>query len=278
MPEIRDAVQIHLPYRLLASGLLARFIADGLNPEIYFDAGSLDALDRSAAGAAAAALRAAGRRVTFHAPFLDLAPGAIDPLLAAATRRRFEQLVDLVPLFGPVAVVAHAGYDPRRHEHVRAAWLENSLALWSEVAAALERHGCRLMLENVYERRPEEIGELLDRLAPPQVGLCLDLGHLTAFGRGVLTEWLARLGGRIGELHLHDNRGERDEHLPLGAGRIDFAPLFDYLRAAGSAPPLVTLEVHRMEDLAPSLEALGRLWPWRPHGTAASGAGRGAAS
>jgi sugar phosphate isomerase/epimerase len=262
MPELKDLVQVHAPFRMLRHGLLAELLAQGLNPEIYFDARALDELTADEAETVAAALRGAGRRVTFHAPFQDLVPGSTDPALRAATRRRFAQLLELVPAFGPRTVVAHAGYDWRRHAHVRDAWIENSVAFWSEVAATLGRAGCRLMLENVYEHRPAEIGELLARLAPQGVGLCLDLGHLAAFGRGVLGDWLEALGGRIGQLHLHDNRGERDEHLPLGAGGIDFAPLFAYLRAARAAPPLVTLEMHQPQDLAPCLEALARLWPW----------------
>ena len=128
--------------------------------------------------------------VTFHAPFVDLSAGSTDPAIRAVTRRRFEQILDLAPLFTPRTVVAHAGYDWQRYEYFRKTWMEHSVEFWEWVADRLIREGSRLMLENVYEHRPNEIIELFQRLRPQGVGLCLDCGHQTAFGRAPLAEWL----------------------------------------------------------------------------------------
>ncbi len=124
------------------------------------------------------------------------------------------------------------------------------------------REGARLMLENVYEEHPSEMQVLFERLRPQRVGLCLDCGHLTAFGRAPLSAWLETLGGFIGHLHLHDNQGRKDDHLALGKGRIDFAQLFAFLGSQRATPPVLTLEIHQAEDLEPSLAHLERLWPW----------------
>lgn len=35
-----------------------------------------------------------------------------------------------------------------------------------------------------------------------------------------MREWIEALGGQIGYVHLHDNRGDEDEHLGLGSGTI----------------------------------------------------------
>jgi sugar phosphate isomerase/epimerase len=103
---------------------------------------------------------------------------------------------------------------------------------------------------------------LLEQLSSRRVGLCLDCGHLTVFGGAPLAEWLASLGGFIGQLHLHDNLGQKDDHLALGAGRIDFTTLFTFLASNRPCPPVVTLETHQEQDLAPSLAYLKRIWPW----------------
>ena len=135
------------------------------------------------------------------------------------------------------------------------------MAFWSRVADALNRAGTRLVLENVYEHRPEDMGELLEKLKPSNVGLCLDCGHLMAFGRA--PRGMARIPrALIAQLHLHDNQGEKDEHLTMGSGRIDFTQLFAYLKSTRPEPPIATLEMHRIEDLEPSLDYLGRTWPW----------------
>jgi sugar phosphate isomerase/epimerase len=70
-----------------------------------------------------------------------------------------------------------------------------------------------------------------------------------------LGEWVEVLGARLMEIHLHDNHGEADEHLPLGQGDIDFASLFSLLEKK-KVQPIYTIEPHEIDHLQPSLEAL----------------------
>jgi sugar phosphate isomerase/epimerase len=116
------------------------------------------------------------------------------------------------------------------------------------------------MLENVYEHGPEELCCLFEQLAADQVGFCFDVGHQQAFGKAGMDRWLTQLGPFIGQLHLHDNHGEADDHIALGSGTIDFTGLFDWLAAHRGRPPIVTLEPHEEKELWPSLEYLARRW------------------
>ena len=52
------------------------------------------------------------------------------------------------------------------------------------------------------------------------IGVCLDLGH--AHITVGVAEAIATLGKRIGEVHVHDNHGIKDEHLWPGDGTIDW--------------------------------------------------------
>ena len=254
--------QVCVPFTLLRAELLEHFTANRLNPEIGIDAQALERFSLQEFAETAEVLHRHDLTVTLHAPFVDLSAGSTDPAIRAVTRRRFDDLLRLVPVFRPRTVVAHAGYDWRRYEYFRTIWMDHSVEFWTEVAHGLNSAGARLMLENVYEHGPGELHELFERLQPGRVGLCLDCGHLTAFGRAPLAEWLKTLGPFIGQLHLHDNHGEKDDHLPLGRGRIDFSELFDYLKAERLRPPVMTLEIHRADDLWASVEGLERLWPW----------------
>ncbi len=262
MTDLKRRVQVNVPFTMLWDTYLSYCTGNMLNPEIGIDAEALDRFSLEDFGSVAATLQSHALTVTFHAPFVGLCPGSTDPAVRAVAKRRFEEMLRLVPIFKPITVVAHAGYDWRRHEYFRQTWLENSLEHWSWLAAELAREGTGLMLENVYEEDPSEMQALFERLRPQRVGLCLDCGHLTAFGRAPLSEWLGTLGGFIGQLHLHDNQGCKDDHLALGGGRIDFAQLFAFLKSRRDAPPVLTLEIHQAEDLEPSLAYLERLWPW----------------
>jgi sugar phosphate isomerase/epimerase len=262
MSDLRHRVQVCVPFARLRDELLEHFTGQRLNPEIGIDAAAIERFSAEEFARVADVLHQHGLTVTLHAPFVDLSAGSTDRAIRDVTRRRFEELLRLVPLFRPRTVVAHAGYDWQRYEYFRKTWLELSVEFWGWVAESLNRLGSRLMLENVYEHHPGEIIEVFERLRSSHVGLCLDCGHLTAFGRASLDEWLEGLGAFIGQLHLHDNMGKKDDHLPMGQGRINFVRLFDFLKAARSCPPVITLEVHRPHDVWASMECLERFWPW----------------
>ncbi len=233
-----------------------------MNPEIGIDAVSLERFDPADFKRIAEILQDRSLTVTLHSPFVDLSAGSPDPAVASVTRSRLEQVLNLVPVFRPAAVVCHPGYDWKRYGYFKEQWIAKSLETWSWFADGLNAQGSKLMLENVYEKDPEDVHILLERLQKPNVGFCLDCGHLMAFGNADLGRWLEILGPHIAQLHLHDNRGGDDEHLPMGRGIIDFERLFSYLKANRKSPPLVTLEPHREADLWPSLAYLAKIWPW----------------
>jgi sugar phosphate isomerase/epimerase len=262
MQALLRQVQVNIPFTMLYDTYLDRFLEYELNPEIGIDAQALERFVLSDFQRIAEKLHAHHLSITLHGPFIDLSAGSTDPAVKAVTRNRFEQLLKLIPVFRPRAVVCHAGYDWKRYGYFREEWIESSLNIWSWLAGSLDAHGSRLMLENVYEDDPQDIGSILERLTSQNVGFCLDAGHLFAFGNGDLKQWLAVMGSYIGQLHLHDNHGHDDEHLPLGQGKIDFSLLFAHLISNDLPRPIITLEPHQEEDLWPSLDYLAKAWPW----------------
>lgn len=255
-------VQVNIPFTMLHDSYLNRFIEYGLNPEIGFDAIALDRYSLSDITSIADQLHENGCTITLHAPYADLSPGSTDSRVRAVTRRRFEQMLRLLPLFRPKTIVCHAGYDEKRYWYNRAIWVENSLQIWSWLASRVRDEGSVLMLENVYEESPDDIRFLFENLQVHSVGFCLDTGHQAVFGHAPLGAWVESLGKHIGQLHLHDNMGRRDEHQALGRGLIDFKMLFNKLKTMRKKPPIITLEPHEEEHLWPSLEYLEKIWPW----------------
>ncbi len=108
-------------------------------------------------------------------------------------------------------------------------------------------------MENVYERGPQQIRPLLDALDSPQVRFCFDTGHANAFGSAPYGEWMEMLGDRLGEIHIHDNDGTTDEHLPVGEGNFPFRELLALVRQKNlQADPHV--ESHSEQSLRRMLE------------------------
>jgi sugar phosphate isomerase/epimerase len=122
MSDLRRRVQVCTTFTMLQEGLLDHFIRHRLNPEIGIDAEAIERYSPQDFAEVADALRRHGLTVTLHAPFVDLCAGSPDPAIRAVTRRRFEELTELVPLFQPRSVVAHAGYDWQRYDYFRKIW------------------------------------------------------------------------------------------------------------------------------------------------------------
>lgn len=256
-----DRVQVNVPFPFLVNGYLARFLDKGLNPEIGLDAWSLGTYPPGTFRRIARAFEGAGRRLTIHGPFQDLAPGALDDLILTASRQRLRQAWRWLPVFRPEAVVCHLGYEDRHYLWDQENWLNRTAATYRELGVRAQTSGIRVMLENVYEQDPGLIREAVQRIGLANVRVCLDVGHLNAFGGGDFKSWLETLWPVIGHLHLHDNLGARDDHLALGTGSVPLEFVLSFLAGRG-ARPLITLEPHQEDSLTPSLKYLADIWPW----------------
>ena len=262
MTRLLEKIHVNIPFKMLNQSYLDRFVKHRLNPEIGLDAESLDRYSFSDFERIADQLHECGLATTLHAPFVDLAPGSPDPMVRAVARKRFEQALGLIRVFRAKTVVCHAGYDWKRYWYIRDVWIEKSLEMWSWLGQGVRDAGALLMLENVYETNPEDIGVLFEKLGSQGVGFCLDTGHQAVFSKAPLGKWVESLRPYIGQLHLHDNSGIKDDHLAPGQGRVDFQALFTQLIAYMKDPPVITLEPHKEQDLWPGLKYLEKIWPW----------------
>lgn len=258
--QVLARVHVNIPFVMLVEKSWQDLVFSfGLNPEIGLDATALDRYTKDDFAEVAEKLHQLDLSVTIHGPFLDLSPGSPDAAIRDTTLARFRQMVEVAGLFNPKTVVCHAAYDADRYDFCREQWLENSIETWQWVADAVRRQGARLMLENVYERSPEELLAVLENFVPELMGCCLDVGHQAVFSDRSLSEWIERLGAYIAQLHLHDNHGDYDAHLGMGKGGIDFQPVFDFL-AARPHLPVLTLEPHHRKDFRASIAYLEKHW------------------
>lgn len=255
MDELLNAIQVHIPFRMLLEKFLDQVIAGRIHPEIGFDYASLDSTRREQYQEISGRLTEAGLRVTFHAPFMDLRPGAIDPRIRRVSQDRLLQVFELVPLFRPKSVVCHPSFDARYYVSTEGEWLENSLATWRSFAELAAEQNTMLVLENVYEETPHQFVSLLAKLNSPSVRFCFDTGHFNAFSASPLGSWLTGLGEYLGEVHLHDNDGYRDAHFPVGEGTFPFGQLFLFLRQQ-ELKPILTIEAHSEAHFRKTVETL----------------------
>ena len=101
---------------------------------------------------------------------------------------------------------------------------------------------------------------LAEEINHPLFGLCFDIGHRELFSKLTPVEWLEPMAPWLFELHLHDNLGIEDDHLPIGGGKIEFGEFFERLRELG-LNPVYTLEAHSEKDALASLANLRKFIP-----------------
>lgn len=83
-----------------------------------------------------------------------------------------------------------------------------------------------------YAACPEELAELVDNLKMQNVFVCLDTGHANLGQKGVCNA-IEVLGSRIRALHIHDNMGQKDQHVAPFYGAIDWESVLEGLVRIG---------------------------------------------
>ena len=155
----------------------------------------------------------------------------------------------LAARLGVRRIVVHGGFIP--YVYFPEWYVEQSICFWKEFLADAP-DDLLLAVENVMEPGPEMLVEIARGVDDPRLGLCLDVGHAdTVVSKTPPADWLAPMLPDLRHVHLHDNHGALDEHLPLGAGTIDFAPIL----AALAAHPDITITLEN-QDILPSLQYL----------------------
>lgn len=83
-----------------------------------------------------------------------------------------------------------------------------------------------------------DFSEIFSSVDSENVGLCLDLGHANLNEGGI--EYIKNFGGKIICLHYHDNEGEKDEHLEVGDGNIQWKKIVRELDKTGFSGPYIS--------------------------------------
>jgi sugar phosphate isomerase/epimerase len=188
-------------------------------------------------------LRESAIHLTVHGPVHDLNPGSLDVIVRDYTRHCYFKTLAVCHALGAKALVLHLGLNPLLPEGALDEWLDTSVKTWEPIVDMAEQMGLTIRLENMFVPTPRFLVSLKERLKSEALKMCFDVGHFTIFSNTSLKHWLDEIGDYIEEVHLSDNQGVEDVHLPLGRGKVDFRGLFDELSARNILPQF-TIEMH----------------------------------
>lgn len=201
---------------------LAEAGADSI--ELMMDASGWDCLEEDYV-LLADRLRATGLAFTVHPAAWDVNLTAEIHILREAAYRHHQQALEFSARLGAEQMVLHPGYSAFNKDRARAL----AQCAVCDLARQAKAFGVHLAFENIagpaaalYTQ--EMFCHALDEV-DRSVGYLLDVGHANMNGWNI-PETIRTLGDRLLGMHLHDNHGRDDDHLPIGQGSVQWEPIW----------------------------------------------------
>ena len=206
-----------------------------------------------------AELSSEGVDFSIHAPFFEVNFGSCQKEIRQFSRKKAKSAIDIAYELGANPVVMHPGYT---------FWMDKIKGVAEEswnffikdmrwLLSYAGKRGIVVALESI----PMPFFFFYDLLefkrlreALPGLGMTLDVGHAyvtkaakkTNDPQGAIIEDLRELGvGSVTHVHLHNNKGKRDEHL-FPDGNIDIAGILRFLKEEGYTGKVI-IESYEME-------------------------------
>lgn len=145
-----------------------------------------------------------------------------------------ENRIKFCAALGGDAVVIHplSNKDINRSFNWR---LNQSLYVFDRVKSLCKELDIVLAVENCHLDDEKALSFYFKRYPPEFVSFCFDSGHANVNKN---LNQLIKFGNRLRALHLHDNKGEKDDHQPPFWGTINWNNVMSWIKNIGYKKPL----------------------------------------
>ncbi len=184
-----------------------------------------------------------GKAFIMHGPFTEIIPASIDSRAIKLGLDRLNEAYKFASRLGIKSMVVHTGYVSQIYQK---GWhKEKSVYFWKKFMED-KPLDFKIFIENVFEDEPFTLIEMIDEIDDERIKICLDTGHCNVYKKGTIsvTEWMDIIGHRLGHMHIHNNFGDRDEHLSILEGDINFDDVINKL-----------IEIDKNNDITITIES-----------------------
>ena len=211
-----------------------------LDCELDVDPNALMTFDERRAGPVRDALAKHGIKLGLHT-LSAVNTAEMSPYVSDAVDQYLHGYIDAAKRLNAGWIVVHGGYhftgDYRARMNAGVERLKRALG-------HAEKAGVKLLLENLNKEPdtaevhyiPHNVAEckfFFERLSSPALGWAFTVNHAHIVPEGIAGHVAALDLTACGEVRLADCRGDREEHLQIGLGTIDFAQMFKSIERAG---------------------------------------------
>ncbi len=197
-------------------------------------------------------------RLGIHAPFWNVPMAAMDPKIRAVVQERFTQALDVCAEIGATHMVVHsplmflgAPDSISKPMMGRITLFELIHDTMEDMVKQAESIQCTLVIENIFDKYPLLLTDLVKSFDSQFVRQSLDTGHAYinyVEGAPPPDYYVREAGSLLAHLHLQDTDGYSDRHWSIGDGKIDWKSLFDEIAIQGANPRLI-LELKNNDDI-----------------------------
>jgi sugar phosphate isomerase/epimerase len=189
---------------------------------------------------------------SFHGPLADhLDITSADEGNREQTVKEMLSVVEAAATLGARHLIVHPGPDhlDRTDGEQHGARLKRAAESLRNIQGRCRELGVMMVIENMLPHlslgRTRDLLHVIGEFDGEEVGVCLDTGHANLAGD--IYDLPGQIGRRLRMLHVHDNRGGHDDHLPPGQGHINWPLLLSRLAEQKFEGPLI-LELSGEKD------------------------------
>lgn len=194
-----------------------------------------------------------------HAPYADTNIAADDDLIREWILKRIRASIRFASDLDAKCLVLHPGWITATDRFMKGKAWELNLRSIHWLLRYAEEYGVSMLIENVPEPTPyllvsTEDFEMFYEEMHLNMGMVLDVAHANL--RNETYQFLEKFTDKIKHVHVSDNHGDRDQHLPIGDGSINWERVMNALKRTGFNG-WITIESYN--DMSRCLETLREL-------------------
>lgn len=165
-----------------------------------------------------------------HAPMSDINIGSLSVKMREASMTELRGSMEAGRRMGLDLFTVHPGFLTPLGFVAQQKVRETTRSSLEQLDKLSRELGVRIAFENMPKAptclasTPQDLAWFIEGT---DLGICWDIGHANTMG---LVEEFLELQDRFINMHVHDNMGQWDEHLPVGSGTVDFPKVLKGLR------------------------------------------------
>ncbi len=199
--------------------------------------------------------------ITMHGQFSDLNIASIDKEIKKISEKRYYQSLELAQCIKASTLLFHTNKKSTKHIGAQKKFDKNFLNFWQDFIKDIEKTKLVAVLENVHEKTPNFIKNVIQEINSPKLKASLDVGHVNVYSDIEVEIWLNEYKDILHHMHIHNNFGDDDSHFSITKGSLDCQKIVNTLKH-NNLEPIIVFEVFNLNDLKSSLDCFNKCYAY----------------